>query len=256
MDTRPHGILSTALILTFGSAVTLAVLGVVLVYAGSAGETELSFFGQTFKSTSVGIAAVFVASCVIVLNLRRLLDSLDRLSKTPLPPTANSTPKLTFERDQQFEQLREGILSVSDVLVSSESKRSIAVLDFRVTNLGSIEVSINRIYIVLKEIIRESYMLGFAQVSGTYEVDIGGLNQNGDRIEHPVSQVVPPGSTDRFVLRLRDSKRHYPESRGLLLSVLLSTNFGTVQGPDVRVDMQGSLGMELTRGGASERMSE
>ena len=42
------------------AGLVLAALGAFLVYLGATGSTEFSFFGQTFKSTNVGIAAIFV----------------------------------------------------------------------------------------------------------------------------------------------------------------------------------------------------
>ncbi|QSX36469.1 hypothetical protein [Shewanella sedimentimangrovi] len=59
----------------FGSL--LSVLGVVLVVMGATGETEFSFFGQTFKSQNIGIAAFFLGATLVVLNVRRILKSYD-----------------------------------------------------------------------------------------------------------------------------------------------------------------------------------
>lgn len=66
---------------TFFAAILFAILGVVFIIAGSTGETEFSFFGQSFKSTHVGIAAIFLASTIIVLNIRRVLRSIERTQR-------------------------------------------------------------------------------------------------------------------------------------------------------------------------------
>jgi uncharacterized integral membrane protein len=63
---------------SFWFATLLAVLGVVLVVIGSTGQTEFVFFGQAFKSQNVGIAAFFLVGVIVVLNVRRILKSLDR----------------------------------------------------------------------------------------------------------------------------------------------------------------------------------
>lgn len=60
------------------AGVALSILGVVLVYIGATGNTELSFFGQTFKSANVGIGAFFLGAALIVLVVRRALKSVDR----------------------------------------------------------------------------------------------------------------------------------------------------------------------------------
>lgn len=70
-------ILRIVIIGAFVVGLALGVLGVVFVYLGAAGDTELRFFGQNFTSTNVGIAAVFLGSAMIVLVVRRALKSLD-----------------------------------------------------------------------------------------------------------------------------------------------------------------------------------
>jgi hypothetical protein len=55
-------------------------LGVWLVYLGSQGNTDLSFFGQTVKTTNVGIAAIFIGAATVVLLIRRLLKSIDGIA--------------------------------------------------------------------------------------------------------------------------------------------------------------------------------
>jgi len=48
------------------AGVAFAAFGVWLVYLGATGDTELSFFGQTLKSASVGLAAIFIGAATIV----------------------------------------------------------------------------------------------------------------------------------------------------------------------------------------------
>jgi hypothetical protein len=59
----------------FGALVSF--LGVVLVVVGATGDTSFSFFGQSFRSGNVGIAALFLGAVLVVLNIRRVLKSSD-----------------------------------------------------------------------------------------------------------------------------------------------------------------------------------
>ncbi len=52
--------------------------GVYLAFIESGSVTELSFFGQTFKSSNVGISSIFIGSVLVVLNVRRILASHDK----------------------------------------------------------------------------------------------------------------------------------------------------------------------------------
>ena len=63
----------------FGSL--LSILGVTLVVIGATGDTEFNLFGQSFKSSNVGIAALFIGAVLVILNIRRLLTSYDKANK-------------------------------------------------------------------------------------------------------------------------------------------------------------------------------
>jgi predicted transcriptional regulator len=73
-----NSLLRIVIIGTFVLGVVFIAAGVAYVYMGGVGDTEFSFFGQTFKSTSVGIAAFFLGAAIIVLVVRRSLSTLDR----------------------------------------------------------------------------------------------------------------------------------------------------------------------------------
>ncbi len=66
-------------ILTIVVGVIILCLGFALIAFGnsSSAYTEFSFFGQRFKSTSVGIAAIFIGGVMVVLTVRRAFKSLD-----------------------------------------------------------------------------------------------------------------------------------------------------------------------------------
>lgn len=65
---------------TFATAIILAIVGVALILVGGSadGETSFTLFGQSFKSVNVGIGAIFIAVIMVVLNVRRLFNSVDR----------------------------------------------------------------------------------------------------------------------------------------------------------------------------------
>jgi hypothetical protein len=53
--------------------------GVFIAILGTRAMTEFSLFGQTFKSTSAGIALGFIGAVLFILLLRRLLQSTDAI---------------------------------------------------------------------------------------------------------------------------------------------------------------------------------
>lgn len=72
-------LLRTVIIGAYIAGFGIAVLGVILIYLGSTGDTEFSFFGQTLKSTNVGISAIFIGGVSLVLLVRRTLKSVDSI---------------------------------------------------------------------------------------------------------------------------------------------------------------------------------
>ncbi|MCA6093484.1 hypothetical protein LE181_15110 [Streptomyces sp. SCA3-4] len=73
--------------------VTIAMItgGVVLVALGATGHTELTLFGQTTQSASVGIAAFFIGAVMAVMLIRSTLHALSSLARREAP--------LAFRRD-------------------------------------------------------------------------------------------------------------------------------------------------------------
>ena len=71
-------------IMAFGvvAGVLLAMFGVLLVVMGPAIATiNISLLGMVIDTTSVGVACVAIGALVVVLTIRRVLDSLDILLK-------------------------------------------------------------------------------------------------------------------------------------------------------------------------------
>ena len=71
-------ILFGALVCAFG--LIICGLGIWLVYLKSIGTTKFKLFGQELASDNVGVAAIFIGAVVIILALRRILKSMDKIS--------------------------------------------------------------------------------------------------------------------------------------------------------------------------------
>ncbi len=77
-------ILRLALWITMAIGLAIVVAGVVLVVLGTAGQlTELTLFGNTFKSETVGAVGIFCGAVLVILNVRRVMRSVERLGAPP-----------------------------------------------------------------------------------------------------------------------------------------------------------------------------
>ena len=74
-------ILRPIVILTATLAALFVVSGVVFLVLGTSGYTEISIFGNSIKSSHVGVICVFLGVLASVLSFRRVLTSLERLGK-------------------------------------------------------------------------------------------------------------------------------------------------------------------------------
>jgi hypothetical protein len=63
---------------TFALCVLLIIVAVAFVWAKAGGQTDVSIFGITFSSASVGAFAIFCVLAMVVLNFRRILTSVER----------------------------------------------------------------------------------------------------------------------------------------------------------------------------------
>ncbi len=87
---------------TFIIGLGFALIGVWLVVLGATGETEFSFFGQSFKSVNVGIASVFIGGAIIVILIRRAFKSIDLGIKN----SKNDKEELGTLSDKQIKLLK------------------------------------------------------------------------------------------------------------------------------------------------------
>ncbi len=54
--------------------------GIVLVYLGAKGNSHIKLFGQSIETADVGVASIFIGAVTVVIVIRALLKSADRLS--------------------------------------------------------------------------------------------------------------------------------------------------------------------------------
>ena len=96
-------LLMTIIILVFTVGALMVTLGGYLTYSGFTANTEFSFFGQTFKSTNVGIAAMFLGAAMMVLVSQRVLKTIDKT--VGAETTVSTTEARTSERDVNEKQI-------------------------------------------------------------------------------------------------------------------------------------------------------
>ena len=81
--TLQHALASKLLIVVAVGGLLLGVifglLGVMLVYIGATANTQITLFGQTLSSGSVGVASLFIAAMTVLTISRRVLKSFDDL---------------------------------------------------------------------------------------------------------------------------------------------------------------------------------
>lgn len=61
-------------------ALLIAGLGIWLITLKSSGKTEFELFGQKFFSENVGVSAIFIGAVILILAVRRILKSVDKIS--------------------------------------------------------------------------------------------------------------------------------------------------------------------------------
>lgn len=138
------------------AGIILALLGIWLVYLGSTGDTEFNLFGQTFKSSNVGIAAIFIGAVVIITSIRSgkkmFLETLNTRPEPNLPPPDSinfSIPKgCTFK--QAVESLVQNDMAVADYGNLSDKELK-APLQARALHEKTVSDAISRLrYVTIK----------------------------------------------------------------------------------------------------------
>ena len=215
-------LLRAAIVGGYVAGAVLASLGVVLVYLGSSGQTQFSFFGQSFVSSNVGIAAIFIGGVSLVLLVRRSLKSVDAL--------------VAHEASIAVSQGRPGRVEVTDILVDSYRPDFTAILDFRLMNRGDRSLSVSRVRFLVAEV-EEVLTLGALNFSASYDLDISNLRKKGDVAEVSVSHVLTKNEVDRFRVVLTAKEMSIGVFRIWKLKPTLVTSEGEVAATTVTVGL-------------------
>lgn len=210
---------------SFLVGIVLAGMGILLVYMGAKGETEFTFFGQSFRSTNVGIASIFLGAALIVLNLRKILS--------------------TFEKTIPHQEGRKvpGNLRIDNIKVTQEKlpnrfedlQPAKCLVDFWVTNDGGTQIVVTGIDLEVIDAARCELVKGHMESSKTYDVDIVDLREPGQVSRFSLSQMIKPGESDRFTIVLVASELGLGVFAAWKLLPTLITNYGSVKGEAIEV---------------------
>lgn len=72
-------LLTIIIVGAFTVGLVFAVMGILLVILGASGDTDFSFFGQTMKTSNVGIVAICIGATTTILLLRRTIKTIEML---------------------------------------------------------------------------------------------------------------------------------------------------------------------------------
>lgn len=199
-------ILRMVIIGAYVIGVIFTLAGIWLVYLGATGGTEFTFFGQTFKSENVGVAAVFLGAATIVLLLRRTLSSLDRTikveSQTRVASPSQPRQLGSLLPDSNLELV--GATFGGGDGTDKEASKSDNTLDIKVRNTGSKVGYIKRAIVTVDRIWRLETVTGYLAAvirTGTYDVVLP-IKPTPYDLEVEVSQAIKPNEVDRFGLRI------------------------------------------------------
>jgi hypothetical protein len=108
-----------------------------------------------------------------------------------------------------------------------------ATIDFRVTNRGGSDVMINKIVLEVEECFIQA-LLGHAEFSHIYDCNLSKLRCFGDIGHVDTAQMLHPGESDRFGIRV-SAPDIGPVICAWKLGLNLKTNFGLVEGGSVEI---------------------
>jgi hypothetical protein len=220
-------------IIVFGAylvGVLLSATGILLIYFGATGNTEFTFFGQSFKSTNIGISALFIGAATIVLLVRRAMKSLD----IAIRGESNGSSKNGNTLEAQ--------VKIVDVLVEAELIKP--TIDIKVRNVGDkvavikqAEIQVNTIYpFGLPSHLRFNRMPS----SHTYE----GLELPREGTPYlkifEISQVIPANDADRFsiqIINTAESDNGLPAIYDITLCLIYNENDDKTPGTQLFVGL-------------------
>ena len=124
-------------------------------------------------------------------------------------------------------------LYIDQIFSNPSADNNACVLDIRVSNPGGSDLMINAIEFQVLESV-EKGLLGHAEYSAQYDLDIGRMRDYGLRGECQVAQILKPGEADRFAVILSD-KQSSASVSGWRFITLFKTNAGNIHGPEIEV---------------------
>lgn len=128
-------------------------------------------------------------------------------------------------------------LRIDAIFSHPSADNKACVLDVRVSNPGGSDLMINAVQFQVLESIQKA-LLGHAEYSARYDLDIGKLREYTSRGECQVAQILKPGEADRFAIVLSDPHAS-PSIGGWRFATVFKTNVGDVPGPDIEVWLPG-----------------
>jgi hypothetical protein len=126
-----------------------------------------------------------------------------------------------------------GLLNISAIYQHPSSDNRSCILDIRVSNQGESDLMINAVEFEVMESIAKA-LLGQANFSAQYDLDISKLAEFRARGECEVAQNLAPGEADRFAIVLSGPSLP-PAAVGWRFATSFKTNFGSVTGPEIEV---------------------
>jgi hypothetical protein len=124
-------------------------------------------------------------------------------------------------------------LSIDAIFSHPSADNKACVLDIRVSNPGESDLMINAVQFQVLETVQQA-LLGGAQYSAVYDLNIGCMREYGSSEECQVAQILKPGEVDRFAIILSDPAGGVSVG-GWRFATLFKTNIGNVPGPEIEV---------------------
>ena len=124
-------------------------------------------------------------------------------------------------------------LTIDAIFPNPSADNKACVLDIRVSNPGGSDLMINAIKFQVLESV-EMGLLGHAEYSAQYDMDIGRMRDYGLLGECQVAQLLKPGEADRFAMVLSETHSS-PSVGGWRFTTLFKTNVGNIPGPEIEV---------------------
>jgi hypothetical protein len=189
-------------------------------------DTETTQFDKALQRIkNHKFLSVILLLGVIVVAIGSFTDALTRIASV-------------FSRDSEDQKVQNP--EVTDVLVL-RSEKGRRILDVRILNNSTNTIIVSRLR--LKALSFEDRMKGkprlyaYSPVTAVYETNLGELTAPGRSIEVPVSHVVEPGQTDRFIVTVGMKGLERDDQYAWKLGTELVTSVGLLKGHEVYIEL-------------------